>query len=88
MDIAEDIPRFRALVAKAVLIAGSQGKLAKLIGRSQQQVSNLCNTAPAISAEDALAIDQATDGEVSKSDLRPDLWPPAERAQQPEHAAT
>jgi DNA-binding transcriptional regulator YdaS (Cro superfamily) len=76
MDAPAEAPAFRALVAQAVLIAGSQGKLAEKIGRSQQQVSILCNTARSISAEDALAIDLATEGRVPKSMLRPDLWPP------------
>ena len=67
-------PHFRALVATAVEIVGSQGALAKAMGRSQQQVSALINRAPAISAEDALAIHHATGGRVAASDIRPDLW--------------
>lgn len=67
-------PAFRALVSEAVRILGSQPALARAIGRSQQQVSALCKRAAAISAEDALAIHHATGGEVSASQLRPDLW--------------
>lgn len=76
MDQIVAEPPFRALVRKAVTIKGSQASLAAAIRRSQQQVSALCNRADAISAEDALAIDLATEGQVGKSELRPDLWPP------------
>lgn len=69
-----DVPPFRALVAEAVKIVGSQGALAHKMGRSQQQVSALCTRATFISAEDAIAIHRATDGAVAASDLRPDLW--------------
>lgn len=65
---------FRPLVKRAVEIAGSQQKLAKAIGISQQRVSHLLTTAPKISAEIAVAIDRFTKGAVSKEALRPDLF--------------
>lgn len=65
---------FRTKVAAAVEMAGSQVALARLMGRSQQQVSALCNYATGISAEDAIAIHRATSGKISASELRPDLW--------------
>jgi DNA-binding transcriptional regulator YdaS (Cro superfamily) len=68
-------PPFRALVADAVKAVGSQVALAEKMGRSQQQVSALCTRATTISAEDALAIHRATDGKISASRLRPDIWP-------------
>lgn len=83
----EHAPPFRALVNRAVQLVGSQSRLAELIGRSQQQVSALCTRAPTISAEDALAIDRCTSGEVSKSDLRPDLWPPTAQVPAPAEAS-
>lgn len=67
-------PAFRALVAQAVEIVGSQPKLAARIGRSQQQIWALMNTAEKISAEDAIGIHIATAGEVPASSMRPDLW--------------
>lgn len=67
-------PPFRALVAEAVKVVGSQVALAEKMGRSQQQVSALCTRAISISAEDALAIHRATGGEIPASKLRPDLW--------------
>lgn len=69
-----DAPAFRALVADAVRIVGSQSALAEKMRRSQQQVSALCTRAVVISAEDSVAIHRATGGAVSASALRPDLW--------------
>lgn len=60
---------------RAIQIVGSQGKLAKAMGCSQAKVSWLLLTASTLSAEDALAVERATEGRVAKSDLRPDLWP-------------
>lgn len=69
-------PAFRAHVRRAVSLFGSQGLLGEAIGRSQQQISALCTEeARMISAEDALAIEVATKGRVSASDMRPDIWP-------------
>ena len=91
----EHVPTFRPHVLKAVELAGSQSILAEKIGRSQQQVSALCTRATTISAEDALAIHRATNGEVPASAMRPDLWvnskavpaSPAQPAPEPERAA-
>ena len=74
MNPRDPDPPFRALVAEAVRIVGSQRALAAAIGRSQQQISFLCKAAPAISAEDALAIHRVTGGKISAASLRPDLW--------------
>ena len=64
------------LIERAIAtLGGSQSKLAEAIGVSQQQVSKLLRKDQGISAEVALAIHTATDGAVSKSELRPDLWP-------------
>ena len=65
----------------AVAIKGSQAQLAADMeqcgakGVSQSKISWLLMKAEHISAEDALAIDRATSGEVRASDLRPDIWP-------------
>jgi DNA-binding transcriptional regulator YdaS (Cro superfamily) len=67
------------LIARAIaLVGGRQTYLAERLGRPQQYVSKLLNREVPISAETAAAIDRITDGEVSKSQLRPDLWPPAQ----------
>jgi len=65
---------------RAVDFYGSQPKLARAIGCSQSKISWLLVSADQISAETAIAIDRATEsadarGRVTKSQLRPDLWP-------------
>lgn len=72
--------KFRAHVRRAIEVKGSQQKLADAAGCSQQQISFLLNDAENISAEMAIKIDLATDGEVRRSDMRPDLFP-RERAE-------
>lgn len=68
-----DAERTAQLLDKAITIAGSQGKLAKAIGRSQNAVWHAKSTGR-VTAEIALAIDQATEGQVSRHDLRPDVY--------------
>jgi DNA-binding transcriptional regulator YdaS (Cro superfamily) len=66
-------------IETAVLARGSQAKLADAMGCSQQQISYLLK-AKSISAEMAIKIDEATHGEVSRHDLRPDLFGARESA--------
>lgn len=68
---------FRSLIIRAVEHAGSQQKLAEGIGCSQQQISYLLHTAGRISVEMAVKIEEATEGKVSRYDLRPDIFGPA-----------
>lgn len=68
---------FRNLVARAIQIKGSQQKLADAAGCSQQQIAYLMNEAKGISAEMALKVEKATGGEVTRHDLRPDIYGPA-----------
>lgn len=65
---------------RAIEHYGSQPKLARAIGCSQSKISWLLKVADQIDAETALAVDLATadadeGGRVTKSQLRPDLWP-------------
>lgn len=60
---------------KAIELTGSQVALGAKIGCSQAKISWLLISADNISAEDAVAIERATDGRVSRRDLRPDMWP-------------
>lgn len=65
---------------KAISIAGSQEKLAQIIGGTvkQQHISYwLKNDVP---AERAIQIEAALKGRVTRSELRPDLWPSNEGA--------
>lgn len=76
-----------AAVEEAIRLAGSQSKLARLIGVSQVAICKAKKTGR-ISARMASGIDAATRGKVAKSSLRPDLWPPADAPSiQKEHAA-
>lgn len=65
---------FRLHIQEAVKIAGTQKALADAIGISQQGVSYLLTDAKDISPEIAAAIDRFTQGKISKSELRPDIW--------------
>ncbi len=67
-------PTFRDHIRRAIELAGSQRALAEKIGLSQQGISYLLNEAPQVSAEIAIAIDKATEGQVSKRRLRPDIF--------------
>jgi DNA-binding transcriptional regulator YdaS (Cro superfamily) len=65
--------KLHSLIAKAIKAKGSQGKLAKAIGCSQQQIAYLLK-ASSISVEMAHRIDVATDGAVARNELRPDFF--------------
>ena len=67
----------RPLIEHAVQIHGSQARLAAAMGCSQQQISYLLN-AKSITAEMAKALDEVTDGKVSRHELRPDIFGPAQ----------
>jgi DNA-binding transcriptional regulator YdaS (Cro superfamily) len=64
-------------IERAIKRAGSEAKLAALIGCSQVAI-NKAKHRNRVSGEMAVAIDKATEGDVSKSDLRPDLFEPEE----------
>jgi len=64
----------KKLLMDAVKEAGSQSKLAEVLGISQQGVSYIINHADTVSAEIALRIDKFTKGKIRKADLRPDIF--------------
>lgn len=66
--------QFRPHIERAIAIHGSQVKLAKEAGCSQQFISWLLKDAEQISVEMALAFERATGGQVSRHDLRPDIF--------------
>ena len=66
--------RHRALIQKAIDVVGSQGKLAKLLGIKQQGVSYFLHKADKVTGEMALQIELATNGKVTRKQLRPDLF--------------
>lgn len=61
---------------RAIGLKGSQDRLAGAMGCSQSKISWLLVARDAIALEDALAIECATGGAVSKHDLRPDVFGP------------
>lgn len=67
--------KWKNQVRRAIKIAGSQARLAKKAGLSQQAISKmLSNGAKKISPESAIALETATDGKVSRHDFRPDIF--------------
>lgn len=67
---------FKEHIRRAITICGSQKALADKIGLSQPGISWLLGEAKQVSAEIAVKIEKATEGQVSRSDLRPDLFAP------------
>ncbi len=59
---------------RAVEIFGSQVALAQRMGVSQAAVSYWLTQAKTVPAERAVQIEAVTEGEVSRKELRPDLW--------------
>lgn len=62
----------KEVIDKAALTVGSQSKLAKLLGVSQQNISYWRGAGVPI--EHCAAIEIATEGAVTRRDLRPDDW--------------
>lgn len=61
---------------RAINICTSQAELGRRIGRSQQNVAYWLK-ANKVPAEVAIAIEDAVAGEVSRHELRPDIFGPA-----------
>lgn len=78
---------FRHHIERAVRLKGSQAGLAEAAGCTQQHISYLLKDATRVSAEMAIAIERATDGEVPRHVLRPDLFPPPPLPPEPEDVA-
>lgn len=65
----------KAPLLRAIKIAGSQEKLADLIGTTQQAISwTLTEANGKVSAETAIKIDEALAGQVKRQELRPDIF--------------
>lgn len=60
---------------KAVRIVGSQVKLASLIGKKQGHIWNWLHRDERVPGEVVLDIEKATDFQVTRHELRPDLYP-------------
>ena len=64
-------------IQKAVRIAGGQSKLARLCRTSQPRIWQCLNRNQRVPADLVLSIENATGGIVTRSELRPDLYPEA-----------
>lgn len=60
-------------IAKAIEIAGSQAKLAELVGVSQVSVCRWLNNKKKVSPERVIALAKATGGVIQPYQIRPDL---------------
>lgn len=61
-------------IERAIRACGRQQDLAERAGCAQQTISKYLNGEIRVSAEHAVAIERATQGAVTRSELRPDLW--------------
>lgn len=62
---------------QAIAIAGSQSELARRLHVKQSTVWSWLNETKRVPAEVCGQIETATQGRVTKSDIRPDIWPPS-----------
>jgi len=69
----------RDLIEQAIAMFGTEAKLAAAAGVSQAAVNEAKSKGRA-GPRLAAGIHKATNGQVSRSALRPDLWPPEEAA--------
>lgn len=60
---------------RAVEIAGSQAELARRIGKKQAHIWNWIHRDKQVPAEAVISIEGATEGAVTRTELRPDLYP-------------
>lgn len=69
-----------AALEKAIAIVGGQTQLARLLGVKQANVWHWLKKADRVPGEFVLAIEKATGGEVTRQQLRPDLYPDSQAA--------
>jgi len=65
----------KLIIQKATDILGGQKALADAIGVKQQHVWNWLNRDKRLQAEHVLNIERATNGQITRHQLRPDLYP-------------
>lgn len=69
-----------AALERAIAEAGGQSALARKVGRKQGHVWHWLHKSKQVPAELVIPIERATDGKVTRHELRPDLYP-ADEAQ-------
>jgi DNA-binding transcriptional regulator YdaS (Cro superfamily) len=67
-------------IQKAVKIAGGQSALARKCGVEQGYIWYWLHRAKKTPAEIVLKIEAATDGQITRYEMRPDLYPPDDTA--------
>jgi len=83
MIVAMEQPPTLEALRRAVAIFETQQAFAKAIGVPQSRVSEVLNgEGRGIPAEWCPKIEAATEGRVTRSELRPDLWSQSEEAAQ------
>ena len=65
-----------AALQKAIDAMGGQSALARALGLPQQNIWWWLNKMDRVPAEQAVPIERATNGAVTRRELRPDLYPP------------
>lgn len=65
-------------LVRAIEVVGGQTQLARLLGVKQANVWHWLNKADRVPGEYVLAIETATGGQVTRHELRPDLYPDAQ----------
>lgn len=68
------VPNPNLGIELAVRLAGSQTKLAKLLGVGQSIISAWARGEKKIPPERAIQVEQKFEGRVSRALIRPDLW--------------
>lgn len=59
---------------RAIALVGSQSELARRIGKKQAHVWNWLHRDNCVAADSVIAIESATEGKVTRHDLRPDVF--------------
>jgi DNA-binding transcriptional regulator YdaS (Cro superfamily) len=65
-----------AALVTAKNILGSEAAVASAVGVKQPSVNYILRRGKKVPAEWCIAIERATDGRITRSQLRPDLFPP------------
>lgn len=66
-------------ISRAAQLAGGQSALARKLGCTPQAISKMCSTGK-VPAERVIAVEAAVEGQVTRGELRPDLYPAKEPA--------
>lgn len=82
MDDDEGLEALR----RAKDIIGSEAALADVVGVKQPSVNYILRSGKKVPAEWCLPVERATDGKVSRHELRPDLYPRTDSTDSPREA--